>query len=108
MQDAELSLVDRSARLHAELLVWDSHAGFAPNLHPELNFLERWRAAGATYLCINIGFDIVMPWEETLQCAARYRRWIELHCDRFLMADTVADVHRAKRESKLAVAFDLE
>jgi membrane dipeptidase len=90
------------------VLVWDNHAGFSPFPHLDLKFLERWLHAGASYLSINIGFDVVMSWEQTLRCAAHYRRWIELHSSLFIQAERVPDVLRAKREGKLAVAFDIE
>jgi membrane dipeptidase len=100
--------VERSARLHSEAFVWDCHAGFAPFPDLDLSFLVRWLRAGATYVCINVGFDTAMTWEDSLRCAAHFRRWLETHAEQFILADTISDVHRAKRERKLAVAFDLE
>jgi membrane dipeptidase len=97
-----------AARLHQAAIVWDTHAGFSPFSDLDLSFLDRWRRAGASYLGINVGYDVVMPWEETLRCTAHFRRWIELHPDRFLMAERVEDIHRAKAEGRLAIAFDLE
>ena len=102
------SISARAADLHKRALVWDTHAGFSPFTDLDLSFLERWRAAGASYLCINVGYDIVMPWQETLRCAAHFRRWIELHPDKFLFAERAADVRLAKSEGRLALAFDLE
>jgi membrane dipeptidase len=97
-----------SEQLHRRSLVWDTHAGFSPFSDLDLSFLERWLNAGASYLGINVGYDVVMPWDETVRCTAHYRRWIELHPDKFLMADRVEDIRRAKREGKLAIAFDIE
>jgi len=97
-----------AARIHAEALVWDAHAGFASFPDLDLSFLERWRRAGASYVSINVGFDTAMIWEQSLRCAAHFRRWLETHPDKFILAERISDVHRAKPEGKLAVAFDLE
>jgi membrane dipeptidase len=99
---------ERAARVHSEALVWDNHAGFAPFPDLDLSFLERWLRAGASFVSINVGFDTVMTWEQSLRCAAHFRRWLDTHNDKFILAERVADVQRAKREEKLAVAFDLE
>ena len=99
---------EATAGLYKRLLVWDCHAGFSPFPDLDLSFLERWLRAGVSYLCVNVGYDVVMRWDETLRCTAHFRRWIETHPDKFLMADRIEDVRRAKAEGKLAVAFDLE
>lgn len=99
--------VERSAKVHANAIVWDAHAGFAPFPDLDLGVLDRWVEGGASYVGINIGFDI-MPWEETLRCAAHYRRWIETRPERFIVVETVQDIHRAKATGRLAVAFDIE
>ena len=99
---------EQATRLHAETLVWDCHAGSSPYNDLDLGFAERWIEAGASYLSLNVGYDVVMRWDETLRCTAHYRRWIDRHPNKFIMADTVADVRRAKAEGKLAVGFDLE
>jgi membrane dipeptidase len=105
---ATWDISERAAALHNKALVWDAHAGFSPFPDLDLSFLERWLEAGVSYLSINVGYDIVRTWEETLRCTAHYRRWLELHPDTFLLAETVADVRRAKAQGKLAVGFDLE
>jgi len=108
MMQSDRDLAAGSARVHADALVWDDHAGFAPFPDLDLSFLARWRQAGASFLSVNVGFDTVMSWEQSLRCAAHYRRWLETHRERFILAERIDDVHRAKREHKLAVAFDLE
>lgn len=102
------NISDKAAAFYSTALVWDEHAGFSPFPDLDLSFLERWLQAGASYLCINVGYDIVMKWEQTLRCAAHFRRWLEMHPEKFIFAEKVADVRRAKRERKLAIAFDLE
>jgi membrane dipeptidase len=48
------------------------------------------------------------PLAQVMRVIAGFRAWLAEHGDRFLLAGSLADVERAKREGKLAVAFDLE
>ena len=98
---------ERAAELHRSALVWDDHGGFGYSKASALEALERWRASGIDYLSINAGYD-VMPWTKTLEATSQYRHWIRTHPDLFVQVGAVADVDRARREGKLAVAFDLE
>lgn len=97
----------RAVRLYAKALVWDDHSGFDPSGKVDLRNLERWRKAGVHYLSVNVGYDVV-DWQTTLRSLASFRAWLQQHPERYLLARTVADVRRAKREGKLAIAFDLE
>lgn len=103
-----MDISDRVREFYSSALVWDEHTGFTPFADLDLSFLSRWLDAGVTYACINVGYDIVLTWEETLRCTAHFRRWLETHPEKFVLAERVSDVRRAKREGKLAVAFDLE
>ena len=98
---------ERAAELHRSALVWDDHGGFGYTTASALAGLERWRSAGIDYLSINAGYD-VMPWTKTLEATSQYRHWIRTHPDLFVQVETVDDIPRARREGKLAVAFDLE
>lgn len=93
--------------LHRDALIWDAHACLP--LHPDadLGMLERHRAAGASFVSVNIGMDM-NPLTQIMPVIASFRAQIAAHPDRFLQVDTVAEVERAKEEGKLAVAFDLE
>ena len=104
---AAWGISERAADLHRSALVWDDHGGFGYTTAAALEGLERWRAAGIDYLSINAGYD-VMPWTKTLEATSQYRHWIRTHPGLFVQVETVDDVHRARREGKLAVAFDLE
>ena len=53
---------EHAAALHREAIVWDTHGGFSPFADLDLSFLERWLAAGATYLSVNVGYDHVITW----------------------------------------------
>ncbi len=93
--------------LYRNAIVWDSHACMPLAYNQDLAELERHRMAGATFISINVGMDF-NPLGQCIRVIAGYRDWIAKHPEHFLQAETVADVRRAKREGKLAVAFDLE
>lgn len=96
-----------AAELLADTIVYDSHSGVACFPDLDLSFLSRWHQGGATFISLGIGWD-ALPWEESLSCAVHYHRWLSMRRDEFVIVDKVADIHRAKREGKLAVALDLE
>ncbi len=95
------------AELHASAVVWDAHS--CVPLHPDfdLGALERHRRAGASFVSINIGMDM-NPLDQILPVIASFREQIGRRADLFLFTATAEGVLRAKREGKLAVAFDLE
>jgi membrane dipeptidase len=97
---------ERAATLHRAALVWDDHGGFAFTTAEALDGLRRWRASGIDYLSINVGYDVT-PWTLAVEAVSRYRHWIRAD-DTLVQVDRVEDVHRARREGKLAVSFDLE
>ena len=97
----------RAAELHRSALVWDDHGGFAYSTASALRDLARWRASGIHYLSINVGFDVT-PWTLAVEAVSQDRQWVREHPDDFVQVQGVDDVHRAKREGKLAVSFDLE
>lgn len=99
---------ESAAALHRQAIVWDTHGGFSPFADLDLSFLERWRAAGATFLSINAGYDHVITWQDTIRAIAHFRRWLALRPESYVLAGSTGDIERAKREGKLAVAFDLE
>lgn len=94
--------------LHRDTLVWDAHAGFAYEPDVDLDDLKRWHSAGVDFLSVNVGFD-VPPWNGlAIEALSSYRRQIRERPEFLMLAETVEDVRRAKREGKLAIAFDLE
>lgn len=92
-----------------EPLVWDNHAcmPLRPDDESFLPQLERYRRAGVTVVCLNVGFDAV-PWENTLRMLGLFRSWVRQHSDRYLLVESTADVARARAENKLGVFFDIE
>lgn len=98
---------DRARALYAQALVWDDHSGFDPDAAVDLDCLGQWKQAGVHYLSVNVGYD-VLPWRKSLRTLAAFRAWIEQHPSDYLLVKRADDVIRAKRENRLAVAFDLE
>ena len=90
-------------------LVWDNHAcmPMRPGDDTFLPELDRFRAAGADVVSLNIGFG---PYslDHHLRMAASFRRWIALHPDRYQLIDTVADIDAARAAGRLAITFDVE
>jgi membrane dipeptidase len=90
-------------------LVWDNHAcmPLRPDDDAFLPQLERARQTGVTVMSVNIGFggDSV---EQHIKVLAHLRSWIRARPADYLLVHTVADVERARRESKLGVCFDIE
>jgi membrane dipeptidase len=56
---------DHLQQLYRQALVWDAHAGVFPGPQVDLNLLGEWQDAGASYLSLNVSFD-VMDWQDTL------------------------------------------
>ena len=104
---SEWEISPRAAELHRSALVWDDHGGFAYSTASALRDLARWRASGIHYLSINVGFDVT-PWTLAVEAVSQDRQWVREHPDDFIQVRGVDDVHRARREGKLAVSFDLE
>ena len=98
---------DHLQQLYRQALVWDAHAGVFPSPQVDLNLLAEWQDAGASYLSLNVGFD-VMDWQDTLATLAAYRRWVLDNDDRFVLVNDSRDIERARRDDKLALSFDIE
>jgi len=103
-----MTLSPAAARVHRDAIIWDNHACMPHRLEPGwMEQLEAHRAAGATFVSLNIG-DAEVSFETQLAMAAHFRAWIEAHPDGYVLADNVASIRDAKASGKLAVAFDVE
>lgn len=103
----EWAVSERAGALHATCTIWDAHTCLPLMPGQSMAELERHRAAGVTFVSVNVGMDF-NPVAQIIHVIASFRAWLIQHSDRFLLAGSVGDVARAKREGKLAVAFDLE
>ncbi|MEX2647957.1 MAG: membrane dipeptidase [Alphaproteobacteria bacterium] len=100
--------MDEAARkLYAEALVWDAHSCLPLKPGIDMGVLARHRAAGIDFVSINVGMDF-NPWPDCVRVLAAFRAHLQRHAEDYVLVDTAADVARAKREGRLAVAFDLE
>jgi membrane dipeptidase len=101
------AISEKARALHGANIVWDAHACLPLVPGYGMEPLERHRAAGVTFVSINVGMDM-NPIPQVMRVIAGFRAWIAARPDHYLLAGGIADVHLAKREGKLAVAFDLE
>jgi len=101
------TISDRARKLHEQALVCDLHGCMPLRPDADLSELSRYRAAGANYISINVGFDII-PWHDIVRVLAHFRAWVLARPEDYILAATVADVRCAFHEGKLAVVFDLE
>jgi membrane dipeptidase len=94
--------------LHDQAIVWDNHVCLPLRpLESHVDMLERHRRSGATFVSLNLG-DADVPLETMLRMAATFRSWVRENPSQYLMARTAEDVRLAKRDGRLAVAFDVE
>ena len=89
-------------------VVWDNHCcvDFA-DVETGLSGLARYRRAGVDSVHVNIGAG-GEGLEDMVRCVASMRRWLRERPDHYVLALTVADIHRAKAAGKLAVTFNIE
>ena len=89
-------------------IVWDNHVCLPHRREAEwFAALEKHRAAGASFISVNLG-DAQVPLDTQIRMAAHFRAQIAASPHAFVLATTVADIRRAKKDGKLAVAFDVE
>jgi membrane dipeptidase len=106
LDDTRLS---RAQHLIETSLVWDNHACM-PLRHADESFLpqiERFRDAGVNVVSLNVGFG-PQNLEAHLRVLASFRRWFAMRQDLYILAESVADIDRAKREGRIAIVFDIE
>ena len=93
----------------ADWLVWDNH-GCLPLRPFDADFLPqlgRYRQAGVDVAIINIGFGD-HGIEDHIRMIACFRHWLKQHPESYALIATAGDIERARREGKLAIAFNME
>ena len=92
---------------HNTPIRWESHVCLP--LHPQASFepIERLRAQGVHYACVNVGMDM-NPLSQIMSVIAGYRASIAAQPERYLLVGSVADIARAKANGQIAIGFDLE
>jgi len=103
------SVSSRATGLLRRGIVWDNHAcmPLRPGDESYLPQLERVRLSGVNVVALNVSMDVVDP-AEAFQMLATFRRWIQRHGDRYMLAESAADLDTAKASNRLAVIFDIE
>lgn len=99
--------VTSSDALHRDALVWDAHSCLPLTPDTDMRRLMRHKEAGVDFVSINVGMDM-NPVPDVIGVLAAFRAGILASPGDFALAGSVADIRRAKREDKLAIAFDLE
>lgn len=89
------------------MIRWEAHTCLP--LHPDASFapLETYRAAGVTYVCLNVGMDM-NPLQQILPVLAAFRARLRTAPDRYRLARCVDDIEQARAAGQLAIGFDLE
>lgn len=90
-----------------ELFVWDAHSCLPLQAEAEVSCLERHLAAGARFVHVNVGMDDE-PWHFVVRLLRAFTARLQARADRFIVAASLEDVALARKQHKLAVAFDLE
>jgi len=89
------------------MIRWDAHMCLP--LHPQASFapIDQLRAGGLHYVSINVGMDM-NPLAQVMSVIAGYRATIAAHPDRYVQANQVSDIERARTGGQIAIGFDLE
>ncbi len=101
------SISNEASALHQDALIWDCHSCLPLSPDIDLGVLTRHKKAGVDFVSINVGMDM-NPLADVMRVLAAFRAWLRGHRDGYVLAGSVADVRQAKKDGKLAVAFDLE
>ena len=105
-EDLRLLLKTRNSTFWGDPAFHDDYVGVTENGARYL--VDRGvKVVGVDYLSVNVGYDVV-PWQKTIKNIGAFITWLEKNADRFTLVRTVADIDAAKREGKLAIAFDIE
>lgn len=95
-------IADRAAQLHQDALFADVLLPLTRMWDTRLPQLARYRAAGVDYTSLTMIGDYMTDPATMLRFIAAQRAAIIAHDD-YVLADTVADIRRAKADGKLAV-----
>ncbi len=96
-----------AAALHENAIVCDMVVPGTSALDEREAVIPRYLASGCNYVSLTIGSD---RWtlEQTVLVVAGERARYARHGDKYVLAETVDDIGRAKREGKLAIGFNFQ
>ncbi len=89
-----------------ESIHWDAHSAVPSKPSYSIRNVVRHKQSGFDFVSINVGMDM-NPVADIIQLLASFRAQLAASSD-MILACRIADVLRAQREGKPAVAFDLE
>ena len=69
--------------------------------------LDRYRDAGVNVVSLNVGFAD-MSWSEDLRVLSYMRQWIAKRPDRYVLVESVDDIHSCRQSGRLGIVFDIE
>jgi membrane dipeptidase len=94
-------------QLQSRSIVWDNHACLPLHGKDPSLMLARHRAAGFTFVSVNLG-DAEVNLETMVRLAAYVRAFVRENPGEYLLAGTADDIVAAKQSGRTAIAFDVE
>jgi membrane dipeptidase len=88
-------------------ITWDAHACFPLRSGADMTELERYRQSGVSFLSVNIGMDM-NTMAEVVKVTSWFRDYVLAHPQKYVLAESFADIEAAAGAGRLAIAFDLE
>lgn len=98
---------DRARTLIKNAIVCDLTLPWGPANEDKELALPRFVAAGFGFLSLTVGMDWLTV-DETVHCIAAERARFQRESDKYVLATTVEDIRRAKREGKMAVGLSFQ
>jgi membrane dipeptidase len=86
---------------------WEAHACLPLLPNQDMSALLRYRDSGFHHVSVNVGMDMTSL-GNVMQVIAGFRQWLVEHPKQIMLAGTLAELHSAREQGKLAVSFDLE
>ncbi len=109
MSNSDWNVSERSAKLHADALVWDMVCPAMNGESPGQKFapLSRMAASGCNLVSLTMALD----WHDTadaMRALAAARAYIRANSERYLLVEGADDVLTAKRDGRLALSFHFQ
>ncbi len=105
----EWNVTEEAAKLHADALVVDLTLPWIPEaeIREKESALDRFEASGFDFLSLSIGVER-MSLAQTMHYLLDTRDGFLARPDRFVFAESVADIRKAKADGKVAIGFHFQ